>query len=221
MLDLCVPYLTLQTPMSAAWNGSYIYLVSGGGLSGNRLARYLADGTLDLVVAPGVDFRSVTTSNVGTMYAKDVSSQIFVIAADGTATVQYSLPGEPNGQSSASLNASETELYTMSNGTVRRYNLADGVFIASFGLSGWGAVGTETSYPDNVQLETSRTGRLFTYTAGIVSEWNTGGTRLAMTNVPIDTGGSQTTFSFGVADDDRVYLLNETTQEWERYDIGL
>lgn len=209
------------TPMSADFDGTWIYTVSGGNINGDRLARYFLDGTLDQTFAPGIDFRSIFTDNSGNLFAKEWGTgNVYSMSQDGMPTFLYTL-NDPQAQSSASFNADDTELYTRDGSTIRRYNSSTGMFLGSFELMG--LIGDELSTPAAWQMETSRSGRIFTYAAGIVSEWDTKGNRIGTSNIPItgDPSGFDTTFSFAVGGDDNIYLYSESSNTWKVWNIGI
>jgi len=208
------------TPISAEHDGNFIYTASGGSPAGNRFARYMLDGTLDLTFASGIDFRSLYTDNGGQLFAKAFGSgNVYSLTTGGVATPLYNL-SDPNSQSSASLNGDDTELYTRDGNQLRRYNAANGLFLGSFTLIGMTA--GELGFPDFVQMETNDAGRIFTYSGGVVSEWDLGGNRIGTSTIPIATPSMfNTEWSFGVASDDLIYLLNSNTNNWESYDVGI
>ncbi len=209
----------LQTPISAD-NPSYgfIWTASGGTNTGVHLARYNPDGTTNAVYSPGVDFRSLYSNNAGNLFAKEFGSgAVYSISNVGVATLLYNL-NDPEAQSSASLNGPDTELYTMSNGTVRRYNAANGAFLGSFNLIGFG--GAELGFPDYVQMETNGSGRILTYSDGNVSEWDLAGNRIGTCVIPISTPDDfNTEWSFGVGSDDLVYLYDASRTQWASYRV--
>jgi hypothetical protein len=80
----------------------------------------------------------------------------------------------------------------------------------------------ELNFPDAFQMETNNAGRIITYSAGVVSEWDLTGTRVGTCTIPIASpGGFETTWSFAVGSDDRVYLFEEPTTSWKAYRVGL
>lgn len=209
---------TGYTPISADNDGSYIWTASGGG-TGNPIGRYLLDGTADGTFVPGIDFRSLYVSNGGQLYAKEYCGDVYSISQSGTATFLFTLP-DPDCQSSASFNADDTELYVMSAPTLYRFDAANGAPLGSFTLTGMG--GNELNYPQLVQMETNAGGRIVTFADGIVSEWDLAGNRIGQCTVGISTPADfNTNWSFGVGNDDYVYLFNANTTRWEVYDVGL
>lgn len=209
------------TPISADNDGTWIYTVSGGSMDGDRLARHFLDGTLDQTFAPGIDFRSIFTDNSGNLYAKEFGTgSIYSMTQNGVPTFLYTL-NDPQSQSSASFNADDTELYTRDGSTIRRYDSGTGAFLGSFELMG--LIGDELETPAAWQMETSRSGRIFTYAAGLVSEWDTNGNRIGTANIPIsgDPGGFNTTWSFAVGGDDNIYLYSDASQTWKVWNVGI
>lgn len=209
------------TPMSADNDGTWIYSVSGGGIEGKRFARYFQNGLLDQTFATGIDFRSIFTDNSGNLFAKEYGTgNIYSLTQNGTPTFLYTL-NDPQAQSSASFNADDTELYTRDGSTIRRYDSSTGLFIGSFELQG--LAGDELAFPAFVQMETSRSGRILTYAAGIVSEWDSQGNRIGTSNIPIsgDPSGFDTTWSFSVGGDDYIYLYSQASGRWKAWNIGI
>ena len=106
-----------STPVSAENDGTFIYTAMGGSVSGNPLVRYLLDGTLDEILAPGIDFRSLFTNNSGQLFAKEFfdhspggqPGNVYSLTPSGEKTFLLTL-GEF--QSSADFNAADTELFT-------------------------------------------------------------------------------------------------------------
>ncbi|MCP3917719.1 MAG: hypothetical protein GY711_19420 [bacterium] len=214
--------VTPITPMSAASSGTHLWTVDGGSIGGSELVRYLPDGTLDAALPSGFDARSIFTDSSGALFGKAYGGNVYSIDPNGVATLLFDLP-EGNPQASASFNADDTELYTLStNGILRRYDATTGAALSSTPLLGWGVtVPSETGHPDAHQLETTPTGRILTYSDGIVSEWDLAGNRIGTCSVPIATASDfDTVWSFSVADPGFVYLLNTISDEWEVYDVG-
>jgi hypothetical protein len=206
------------TPISADNDGTYIWTASGGG-TGNPIGRYLLDGTADGTFVPGIDFRSIYVSNGGQLYAKEYCGNVYSVSQSGTATYLFTL-ADPDCQSSVSFSADDSELYAMVAPTLYRFNAANGAPLGSFTLTGMG--GNELAYPQLVQMETNATGRIITYSDGVASEWDLAGNRVGQCTVGIATPADfNTNFSFGVGNDDYVYLYNANTARWEVYDIGL
>jgi hypothetical protein len=210
--------------VSADNDGNYIYTVSGGNPDGYRFARYLPDGSMDHIYASGIDFRTLFTNNNRELFAKgfvwyDQPAQVFSLSIDGEATFLYTL-NLGHAHASAGFNADDTEIYTRDGTTMRRFDAADGSYLGSFTLDGMSA--EELEFPADFQMETNLAGRIFTYAVGVVSEWDLDGQRIGTCTIPIDTpDGFETTWSFAVGGDDRVYLLNDDTERWEVYDIGI
>ncbi len=218
VLQMAFPDQTGFTPISADNDGTYIWTASGGG-TGNPIGRYLLNGTPDALFVPGIDFRSVYVSNGGQLYAKEYCGNVYSLTQNGVKTFLFTLP-DPDCQSSASFNADDTELYTMSAPILYRYNAANGSPIGSVTLNGMG--GNELNYPESIQMETNGTGRILTFADGVVSEWDLSGNRVGQCTVPIATPNDfNTNFSFGVGNDNFVYLFDANTAQWEVYDVGV
>ena len=209
-----------STFMSGDQDGTYIWTCTGGFSSGLELARYNLDGTFSANFDPAIDFRSIYVSNSGQLYAKSFCGNVYSITQSGVSTLLYAI-ADFDCQSAGSLNGDDSELLTMSNGTVYRYNAANGASLGSFGLIGYG-VGSEFNYPDNVQMETNETGRILTFSNSTISEWDYAGNRIGQCSVALDTpNGFDTIFSFGVGNDNLIYIYNESNGYWELYDVGL
>ena len=133
-----------------------------------------------------------------------------------------SLGGSLDAQSAVVLNSAGTEYIALNNGIVQRWDLS-GTALPSVTLSGWGTVGSETSYPANRGLA-SLGGYWLTYTAGILSAWN------ATTGDRVDTtvlnGAGQTFdsyFSFSDAND-MAFVADDSPSSlglWRGYLIDL
>jgi hypothetical protein len=212
------------TATSADNDGNYIYTVSGDSTDGFRFARYLLDGTVDHIYASDVDFTTLFTNNDRELFAEgsfwyDQPAPIYSLTIDGEATYLYSLTvGHPF--ASVGFNGDDSEIYTREDDIIRRFDPADGSYLGYFTLRGLSA--EELEFPAEYQMETNLAGRIFTYAAGVVSEWNLDGERIGTCTIPIDTpDGFETTWSFAVGGDDRIYLLNDDTERWEVYRIGI
>jgi hypothetical protein len=210
--------------VSADNDGQYIYTVSGGIPTGYRFARYLPDGTMDHIHVSGVDFRALFTNNSHELFAVAFVSfgdqaQIYSVTTDGDPTYLYHLlVGDP--QASAGFNADDTEVYTRDGDRILRFSAEDGSYLEDITLRGLSA--DELEFPAKFQMETNLAGRIFTYAVGLVSEWSVQGERIGTCTIPIDTPDAfETTWSFAVGGDDRVYLLNDDTKRWEVYEIGI
>jgi hypothetical protein len=209
---------TGYTPISADNDGTYIWTASGGG--GNPLGRYNQDGSPNGYYPVGLDFRSLFVSNGGQLYGKMYCGDVYSISQSGVPTYMFNLGGDPDCQSSGSFNADDTEIYTMAAPTITRFNAANGSMLGSFTLNGMN--GNEFNYPASIQMETNADGRILTFADGVVSEWDLGGNRVGQCTVPIGSPfGFNTSFSFGVGNDNMVYLINENTGQWEVYDVGV
>ncbi len=212
------------TAVSADNDGSYIYTVSGGSMDGFRFARYLLDGTIDHYYASGVDFTTLFTSNERALFAQgffwyDLPAPIYSLTIDGEATYLYSL-GVGHPFAAAAFNADDSEIYTREDNMIRRFDAADGSYLGNFTLRGM--LPDELEFPAEFQMGTNLAGRIFTYAVGVVSEWDLDGERIGTCTIPIDTpDGFETTWSFAIGGDDRVYLLNDDTERWEVYDVGI
>ena len=210
--------------VSAENDGNYIYTVSGGSTSGFRFARYLLDGTMDHYHASGVDFRGLFTNSNRELFANgfvwyDLPPQVYSVTIAGEPTFLYTLSGA-HAHSSAGFNADDTEVYTRDGTTLRRFNAEDGAYLGSITFQGMGA--EELEFPADFQMETNLDGRIFTYAVGVVSEWDLNGVRIGSCTIPIDTpDGFETTWSFAVGGDDRIYLFNESAVKWEVYNVGI
>jgi hypothetical protein len=210
--------------VSADNDGNYLYTVSGGSTSGFRFARYLLDGTMDHYYASGVDFRGLFTNNERQLFAKgfiwyDLPPQVYSLTMDGEATFLYTLIGA-HAHASAGFNVDDSEIYTRDGATLRRFDAEDGSYIGNISFQGMTA--DELDFPAEFQMETSLDGRIFTYAVGAVSEWDLNGIRIGTCTIPIDTpDGFETTWSFAVGGDDRIYLFNEATVKWEVYNVGI
>jgi hypothetical protein len=208
---------TGSTPISADNDGTYIWTASGGGC--NPIGRYNQDGSPAGLYNVCLDFRTLFVSDGGQLYGKLYCGGIYSISQSGVPTFLFNL-SDPDCQSSASLNGDDSELYVYAAPTVYRVDATNGNALGSFTLSGLG--GNELNYPQNVQMETNAAGQIVTFADGIVSEWDLAGNRIGQCTVPIGTpGGFNTNWSFGVGNDNYVYLYNENTARWEVYDVGL
>ncbi len=229
LADNGIPMLTFAdgtaasggTHVSADNDGTYIWTAAGGWSDGLLLARYDQSGNNAQTYNAGIDFRSLFVDNGGQLYACSYTGGIYSLTQNGVPTLMFDL-SEPDSQGSASFNADDSELLMLANGSVYRFNAANGAAMGNFALVGYGSVGSETNYPDNIQMETNGTGRILTYTGGIVSEWDYAGNRVGQCTIPLSTPNDfDTIFSFGVGNDNLVYFYNPSTGNWESYDVGI
>lgn len=209
---------TGYTQISADNDGTYIWTASGGGC--NPIGRYNQDGTPNGLYNVCLDFRSLFVSNGGQLYGKMYCGDVWAISQSGVPTYMFNLAGDPDCQSSGSFNADDTEIYTMAAPTISRFNAANGAYLGNFTLNGMN--GNEFNYPASIQMETNADGRILTFADGVVSEWDLGGNRIGQCTVPVSTPtGFNTIFSFGIGNDNMVYLYDENTAQWGVYDVGI
>jgi len=209
-----------STTVGLAFDGINYWSCSGGGPSGNRLARYDASGVLLNTYAPGLDFRSVFTSADGTLFARAYSSQIIyrqvspgVFTNSGVSLIGGSI----DIQASVVLNGAGTEYIAMENGTVSRWDNA-GTYLGSVALQGFGTVPGENNDLQNVRIAAASNFWL-TYNGNqILSIWDTSGNRLAQ----LTLAGAGTSFSSGLSlsyCNDRVWIVDDSSGTWRGYDV--
>ncbi|MBV1862021.1 MAG: hypothetical protein KUG77_26605 [Nannocystaceae bacterium] len=172
------------TSIGMAWDGSNLYSVSGGGVSGDRAAQHGADGTVNAVFAPTLDFRSVFTRGDATepVYARGFSdSTLSVMGAPGVFADDVTLAvAEPSldSQSGVLWNDDSDEFVALTLGVVLRWS-ADGTFVGITTLQGLGDDPAELDFPSNRSLAWAQ-GCYLTYADGVVSSWDIDGQRVDM-----------------------------------------
>ena len=207
------------TTTGIAFDGANYWSVSGGGTSGNHLARYDASGNLLATYAPGLDFRSVFTDAAGTVYARTYASPtIYRQTAPGIFTTHLTLSGGSlDDQSSVVFNGSGTEFIALNNGIVSRW-FVDGTFLGSVSLVGFGSVSGETGSPQNRGV-TAAGDYWLTYNGnGILSVWDDTGMRVAQATLQ-DIGTSyDSAFGFSYCNG-KVFAVDSGGGTWRGYDV--
>ena len=197
-----------------AWDGTNLWSGSGGGASGNRLARQLADGSLDALFAPGIDVRSIFTQGDGTgpIYVRAFNSSTLrvqgmpgVFADDVMLAVAD--PVLATG-SSVAWDDDLDEFISTTSGVVQRW-AADGSFTGVTTLVGYGDLSGEGEFPVDLRVAWAQ-GCYLTYADGVVSSWDVGGERVDTVTVAI-TQGDLADVSFSYANG-RIHISDGTTE---------
>ena len=211
---------TGQTMITGTNDGTFIWTASGGSNTGNRLARYNQDGSVNQIYAPGIDFRCLYIGAGNQLYAKEFCGATYAISQNGVPTPICAV-SDPDCQSKGGLSAGYSSLYLRSSSTVYEFNAANCASQGSFALSGMNI--NENNYPEMIQLAVAPGGRLLTFADGVVSEWPVGGgSRIGTCNLAINSPTDfDTNFSFGVGADNRVYVWDAGRGLWTVWDIGL
>jgi hypothetical protein len=212
------------TSMTLTWDGTNFWSSSGGSASGNRLARYDANGANPTLYQPNIDFRSVFTvgGSGATVYSRGYSStQIQRQTAPGTFTNQIALTGGTlDSQSAVVFNTAGTEYVATNTGTVTRWNANSGALIGTVTLQGFGTLNSENTYPQNRGVAVVGTTFYLTYSAGQLSAWDTNGKRLGITTL-VGAGTSfDSYFSLSYARG-MVWILDAAGGTWRGYNVGL
>jgi len=175
------------TSAGMAWDGANFYSVTGGTVVGDRAAQHGADGTVNSVFAPGIDFRSVFTLGDGTatVYARDFNSPTLrVMGAPGVFTNDVTLAtSEPNldEQSAVVWNDDTDEFVALTLGVILRWS-SDGTFVGITTLQGFGDDPAELEFPSNRSLAWAD-GCYLTYADGALSSWDVAGAQVDTTTL--------------------------------------
>ncbi len=211
-----------STSMPLTWDGASYWSSSGGSPSGIREAQYNAAGTLIATYSPNIDFRSVFTkgSNTSPVYSRGYSSNIVQVqTAPGVFANSITITGGTlDPQAAVFWNENATELFAMTNGTVYRWNAA-GAFIASFALSGFGNLNGENTIPQN-RTALKAGGYYLTYSAQVLSAWDTNGNRVKTT---VLTGAGTSSDSYWALSyaNGMVWVIDAAGGTWRGYNVGL
>jgi hypothetical protein len=208
-----------STSAGIAFDGTNYWSVSGGDMSGNRLARYDAAGNLIATYAPGLDFRSIFTDAAGAVYARAYSSStIYRQTAPGVFPAQVVLSGGTlDAQSSVVFNANGTEFVAMIGGVVSRWS-TNGTYIGSVNLSGFGAYLGENIYPQNRGIAVG-IGYWLTYnTNQMLSFWDSSGNRAAQAILQGAGTNFDSSFSLSYCNG-QVFVVDISGGTWRGYQL--
>ncbi|MCH7691088.1 MAG: hypothetical protein IIA17_08595 [candidate division Zixibacteria bacterium] len=223
---------TADVAFSAANDGTNIWTVYGNG----SLFRREQDGSIIESFETGLIITSLFSNARGDLFAI-AGGGVHSISPTGVATFKFSvnIAGQP-GARGGGFNADETELLINIVVTgpgvppkigIRRHDATSGAFIAQFELQGQS--GDELQFPNIFQMETSSQGRILTIGnisfKAVISEWDLSGNRIGVSTIPGFVGTSLQRFntgnSFSVARDNLVYLINNDTNQWQTWNIGI
>jgi len=210
-----------STTMTMAWDGTYLWACSGGGPSGDRLARYTASGALLQKYAPGYDFRSVFTKGDGSspIYSRLYSSmKLLVQTSPGVFSGSVTLAGSVDSQSAVVWDAQNSIFVAHKGGTLYRWT-ASGSQLSSVGFSGYGTQHNESSSPQDRGVVTTK-GYYFTYSDGVLSAWNSQGTRIDTTKLSSAGTSGDSYYSLSYAQG-KVWVVDSPGGTWRGYDVGL
>jgi hypothetical protein len=212
---------TQWTQMTLAHNGT-VYVDSQGGSSPMPVTVYNANGGVVTTVNVPLDFRSVFERHDGTadLYARAYNSRVIYQRTPAGAqqvAATLSINGPLDAQSAVVWDPTRT-LYLANNfGTVAAWN-SRGTFISSTPLAGM--VAAELASPQGRGLAVSPGGCMLTYHAGVVSSWNTNGTRADT----LQLVGAGTTFdsywSFSYTNG-LFWVADSAGGNWRAYNLGL
>jgi uncharacterized repeat protein (TIGR01451 family) len=207
------------TVMTVAFDGASYWACAGGSTGGTRLAHYDVLGNLQATYAPGIDFRSVFTDAGGNLYARAyASSVIYRQTAPGVFSNYLTLASAPlDVQSSVVLNGGGTEFIATSAGVVSRW-LADGTFLGTVSLVGFGGLAGESNFPQNRGI--AAVGNYWVTYNGTdtISFWDTAGTRVWQSTLLGIGSPSDSPYSFSYCNG-KVFVLDSLVGKWLGYDV--
>jgi hypothetical protein len=212
----------MATSMPLTWDGTSYWSSSGGSPAGVREAQYNAAGTLLNTYQPNIDFRSVFTkgNNTSPVYSKGYNSNIVQVqTAPGVFANSVTLVGGTlDPQSSVFWNENATELFAMSGGTVTRWTPA-GVLIGTVTLAGFGNMNNENTIPQS-RTALKSGGYYMTYSAGVLSAWDTNGNRVKTTVLNGAGTSSDSYWALSYANG-MVWVIDAAMGTWRGYNVGL
>jgi hypothetical protein len=208
------------TTIGLAFDGTNYWSVSGGGSSGNRLARYDAAGAVLNTYAPGLDFRSVFTTTTGTVLARAYNDPVIYRQNAPGVFVNSGVMltgGTLDSQSAVVLNGAGTEYLAMASGTVSRWS-TNGTYLGSVTLQGYGSVNGENDLGPSRRIAAAGAYWL-TYNGNqILSIWDANGNRLAQATLAGAGTSFDSSFSFSYCND-KVWVVDVAGGTWRGYDV--
>jgi len=209
-----------STSISMAFDGTNYWSCSGGGTAGVRLAAYGLSGTVSNTYSPGLDFRSLTTAPDGTLLARAYGSgEIYVMSSPGVfVSSGVTLTGGTlDPQASVVLNGAGTEFDALSGGVISRWN-ANGAYLGTVQLIGFGSLTGESSSPQERGLATL--GNLWlTYNgAGVLSLWDNSGNRITELALPGAGTSFDSDYGFSYCNG-KVFIVDVAGGTWRGFDL--
>jgi uncharacterized repeat protein (TIGR01451 family) len=208
------------TTIGLAFDGTNYWSVSGGGPSGNRLARYDAAGAVLNTYAPGLDFRSVFTTANGTVLARAFSDPVIYRqnAPGGFVNSGVTLTGGTlDDQSAVVLNGAGNEYLAMASGTVSRWS-TNGTYLGSVTLQGYGSVSGENDLGPSRRIAAAGAYWL-TYNGNqILSIWDANGNRRAQATLIGAGNGFDAGFSFSYCNG-KAWVVDGPGGTWRGYEV--
>lgn len=210
-----------QTSMNMTFDGTHYWASSGGSSNGVRIAQFDVNGNLVGQFEPGLDFRSVFTSNGmgGTVYGRAFSdATIYRMDSPGVFNPIATLTGGSlDGQSQVMFNSDSTEYIAHEGGTVSRWDLS-GNFIGNVTLAGYGSMFGEGSYPANRGVVAAG-GYYLTFSDNHLSAWDASGNRVGTTELLGSGTSFDTEFSLSWANG-KIWVIDEANGTWRGYQIS-
>ncbi len=210
-----------STSMTVCFDGAEYWSASGGGPSGDRLARYDGSGNHQGNYQPGIDFRSVfTDADSEPVYARGYNSrQIYVQNSPGAFGNDVMLNGGTlDSQSAVVFTTDGDEFRALIGGTVTRWD-RQGNLLGTIALNGFGSINNENAYPQNRGMACAGD-YMLTYANGTLSAWDDNGNRIDTTVL----NGAGTSFDahFSLSySNGMVFIIDAAGQPWRGYDVGL
>ena len=209
------------TRMTGAWDGTSIW-TSSGGSGGNRLSEFDGSGSWLDDYWPGYEVRSIFTMGDGTpfLFLRSYgSASIQVQAWPGMFYLYVMLSGTTiDAESAVVYDDTRDELVAHNLGRVDRFDATSGVLNDTLYLSGFGSMGTESTYPQSRGVAVTE-GCYLTYADGNLSAWDDTGTRVGIAFLSGAGTGFDSYFSFSYFQG-RVWVLDYAGGDWQGYYIG-
>jgi hypothetical protein len=207
-----------STAMGLAWDGAVYWGATGGSTSGVRLGPYSGSGPYVDGYAPGLDFRSLFTMGGATLFATTFDEPtLFRFDAPGVETAVFDFEyGLPNPQSGAVWQEATGEFVARSGSLVERWDI-DGNYTAPVLLAGTSVAEAESPQAYRIAVADVC---MFTYLDGVLSVWDTDGTRKDQAELVGAGDGWNSNWSLSYANG-MVWVLDDATSLWRGYDVGL
>ena len=211
-----------STTMTLAFDGTEYWSTSGGGPSGDRLARYNSTGQIQQTYAPGVDWRSVFTKDPGTgpVFGRGYASPtIYQMTSAGTFTGAVTLAGGSlDNQAAVAFDSTRREYIALNpGGWVDRWD-EQGSHVGATSLLDFGTQNNESASPQGRGVAW-HCERYLTYSEGVLSAWDTTtGVRVDTTVLASAGTSADSYYSISFANQ-RLFIADGPGSTWRGYSV--